>query len=71
MPATSSGGMTAPSSVAQEWTDPREQIEFSVLMANGRLAPRTFADEAEARAWARPEEGDQVVASNLVCACDR
>ncbi|WP_084102456.1 hypothetical protein [Demequina sp. NBRC 110051] len=54
-----------------EWVDPREQIEFSVRMASGRLAPRTFTDEAEARAWARPEEGDEVVSFNYVCACDR
>ncbi|GMA35298.1 hypothetical protein [Demequina litorisediminis] len=53
------------------WTDPREQIEFSVLMANGRLAPRSFANEEEARAWARPEDGDEVVSFNYVCACDR
>ena len=52
------------------WTDPREEIEFSVRMANGRLAPRTFANEEEAREWARPEDGDEVVSFNHVCACD-
>ncbi len=52
------------------WTDPREEIEFSVLMANGRLAPRSFANRAEAEAWARPEEGDRVVSYNLICECD-
>ena len=52
------------------WTDPREQIETVVRMANGRLAPRTFADRAEAEAWARPEEGDEVLERNLVCSCD-
>jgi hypothetical protein len=49
--------------------DPREHIEVGVLMANGRLAGRTFASRAEAEAWARPDEGDQVVEFNLVCEC--
>ena len=53
-----------------EWTDPREEIEWSVRMANGRLAPRRFADRAAAEAWARPEEGDEVVSYNLICSCD-
>ncbi len=52
------------------WTDPREDIEYSVLMADGRLAPRGFADRAAAEAWARPEEGDQVVSFNHICECD-
>ena len=52
------------------WTDPRDEIEFSVLMANGRLAPRTFANREEAEDWARPEEGEEVVSFNHVCACD-
>jgi len=52
------------------WTDPREDIEYSVLMANGRLAPRGFANRAAAEAWARPEEGDQVVSFNHICECD-
>lgn len=49
--------------------DPREQIEAGVLMANGRLAPRKFANRAEAEAWALPDE--QVVEWNMICACDR
>jgi len=52
------------------WTDPRDEIEFSVRMANGRLAPRAFANREEAERWARPEEGDEVVSFNHVCACD-
>jgi len=63
--------MTSEQPQPATWTDPREQIEFSVLLANGRLAPRSFESRAEAEAWARPEEGDQVVSYNLVCACDR
>lgn len=51
------------------WTDPREQIEVTVLLANGRLAGRTFASRAEAEAWARPDEGEQVVEYNRVCEC--
>lgn len=50
--------------------DPRTQIEVGVLMANGRLAGRHFASRAEAEAWARPEEGDEVVEFNLLCDCD-
>ncbi|MCR6689449.1 hypothetical protein [Cellulomonas sp.] len=49
------------------WVDPREQIEFSVLMANGRLAGRTFGLRAEAEAWAQADE--TVVEYNLVCEC--
>jgi hypothetical protein len=49
--------------------DPREHIEVGVLMANGRLAGRRFASRAEAEAWARPDEGEQVVEFNLVCEC--
>lgn len=63
--------MRAEATTSLAWVDPREQIEFSVRMANGRLAPRTFADESEARAWARPDLGDEVVSFNYVCACDR
>ncbi|PWD51646.1 hypothetical protein C8046_14325 [Serinibacter arcticus] len=51
------------------WTDPREEIEYNVLRANGRLAGRRFASRAEAEAWARPEEGEQVVEMNAVCDC--
>lgn len=60
----------APWTDPQTWTDPREEIEVGVLMANGRLAPRRFASRAEAEAWARPEEGDRVVEYNLICECD-
>lgn len=49
--------------------DPREQIQVGVLMANGRLAPRNFANRAEAEAWALPDE--QVVEWNMICGCDR
>jgi hypothetical protein len=49
--------------------DPREHIEVGVLMANGRLVGRRFASRAEAEAWARPDEGEQVVEYNLVCDC--
>ncbi len=52
------------------WTDPREEIEVGVLRASGRLAPRRFANRAEAEAWARPDEGDRVVEYNLICECD-
>jgi hypothetical protein len=57
--------------VTPGWTDPRDEIEITVLMANGRLAPRSFASRAEAEAWARPDEGEQVVEINEVCGCDR
>ena len=50
--------------------DPREAIEVGVLMANGKLVGRNFADRAEATAWARPEYGDQVVEFNALCQCD-
>ncbi|WP_239078881.1 hypothetical protein [Cellulomonas marina] len=53
------------------WQDPREQVEVTVLLANGRLAPRSFVSRAEAEAWARPDEGEQVVEINATCACDR
>lgn len=56
-------------SVAADPDDPREQIEVGVLLANGRLAGRRFSSRAEAEAWARPDEGDQVVEYNLVCEC--
>ena len=53
------------------WTDPRDQIEVVVMLADGRLAGRTFASRAEAEAWARPEDGESVLELNQVCACDR
>lgn len=49
-------------------SDPREQIQYGVLMADGRLAPRSFTSREEAEEWATPEE--QVVAWNFVCDCD-
>lgn len=60
---------TADATPAVDLDDPREQIEVGVLLANGRLAGRRFASRAEAEAWARPDEGDQVVEYNLVCEC--
>lgn len=50
--------------------DPREHIEISVLMANGKLAPRTFATREEAEAWAHPDEGEEVVEFNPLCDCE-
>lgn len=50
------------------WTDPRDEIEIGVVMANGRLAPRHFASLAEAEAWASDDE--QVVEYNRICSCD-
>lgn len=49
-------------------SDPREQITYGVLMSNGRLAPRSFQTREDAARWA--QEGEQVVAWNLVCDCD-
>ena len=57
------------SSSTVDTDDPRTMIEFSVLLANGRLAGRRFASRAEAEAWARRDEGDEVVEYNLVCEC--
>ncbi len=54
---------------AEAWVDPREIIHVGVLMANGRLAPRTFANREEAQAWAHDDE--EVVEWNMVCECDR
>lgn len=39
-------------------------------MPNGRLVGRSFASRAEAEAWARPEDGEQVVELNVLCDCD-
>ncbi len=64
-------GAASPQVPATDPDDPREQIEVGVLMANGRLAGRRFASRAEAEAWARPDDGEQVVEYNLVCECDR
>jgi hypothetical protein len=62
--------MTTPPTIDLD-VDPRDQIEVVVALANGRLAGRSFASRAEAEAWARPEEGEQVLEQNLVCGCDR
>lgn len=62
--------MTSETTHRPVWVDPREQIAVTVRMADGRLAPRTFASREEAEAWARPEDGDEVVEFNLVCECD-
>jgi len=48
--------------------DLREEIEIGVLMANGRLAPRSFATREEAERWA--VDGEEVVEYNGVCRCD-
>ena len=53
------------------WSDPREEIEYVVVLGNGRLAGRSFASREEAERWAVPAEGDEVREINLVCACDR
>lgn len=53
---------------AVDLDDPRTLIEFSVLLANGRLAGRKFVARRR-RAWARPDEGDEVVEYNLVYEC--
>lgn len=43
---------------------------MGVLMPNGRLAGQGLASRGEAEAWARPEEGEQVVELDVLCACD-
>ena len=50
--------------------DVRDIVGVGVLMPNGRLAGRSFASRAEAEAWARPDEGEQVVELNVLCDCD-
>lgn len=65
-PATTTPATTDP---ADGWVDPRTQIEVGVLLANGRLVGRRFASREEAEAFARPEDGEQVVEYNLVCEC--
>lgn len=61
--------MSAPEVADVDLSDPREQISVGVLMANGRLAGRSFASREEAEAWAQDDE--QVVEYNLLCECDR
>jgi hypothetical protein len=71
--------MTAESTIAQRAVgggesptpdpdDVREQIHVGVLLANGRLAGRSFASRADAEAWA--QDGEQVVEFNAICDCD-
>jgi hypothetical protein len=55
---------------APDADDVREQIQVGVLLANGRLAGRSFASRAEAEEWARPDEGEQVLEFNAICDCD-
>jgi len=62
--------MTGSTSGTVVWQDPRELVDIGVLLATGRLAPRRFASRAEAEAWARPDEGDEVVELSTVCQCD-
>lgn len=52
-----------------DFDDPREDISVGVLMPNGRLAGRSFANREEAEAWCHPEEGEQVVEFNILCEC--
>jgi hypothetical protein len=63
------GALTQAAAPAVDDDDPRLQIEVGVLMPNGRLAGRAFASRAEAEAWARPEDGEQVVEFNILCEC--
>ncbi|MFP3715185.1 hypothetical protein [Isoptericola variabilis] len=60
----------SPTEQQLEPDDVREQISVGVLLPNGRLAGRSFASRAEAEAWARPEDGEQVVEFNAICDCD-
>lgn len=66
---TTTTSTPAATSAADGWVDPRTQIEVGVLLADGRLVGRRFASRAEAEAFARPEDGEQVVEYNLVCEC--
>jgi hypothetical protein len=60
----------APGAAHEQDVDVRDVVGVGVLLPTGRLAGRTFASRAEAEAWARPEEGEQVVELNLLCDCD-
>ncbi len=69
MKETSQTGSSGREATEQDaWSDPREDIEIGVLMANGQLAPRTFSTWAQAEEWAW--EGEQVVTFNRICSCD-
>ncbi len=65
-PATTTPATRDP---AEGWVDARTQIEVGVLLAYGRLVGRRVAAREEAEAFARPEDGEQVVEYNLVCEC--
>ena len=72
---TSTSGSTTVAATAEAPTvqasdDVRDVVGVGVLLPNGRLAGRSFASRAEAEAWARPDEGEQVVELNLLCDCD-
>ncbi|MFD4991806.1 hypothetical protein ACFWH7_12475 [Cellulosimicrobium cellulans] len=70
---STSGSATAAAAgdpTAHASDDVRDIVGVGVLMPNGRLAGRSFASRAEAEAWARPDEGEQVVELNLLCDCD-
>ena len=70
MMTTGTTGATSLADAMARTDDVREIVTVGVLLANGRLAGRTFADRAEAEAWARPEDGEEVVEFNAVCDCD-
>ncbi|MGN6239532.1 MAG: hypothetical protein ACTHNI_07280 [Cellulosimicrobium cellulans] len=65
-----SGTVTAADQAFPVADDVRDVVGVGVLLPNGRLAGRTFASRAEAVAWARPAEGEQVVELSLLCDCD-
>ncbi|MFB8230539.1 hypothetical protein [Cellulosimicrobium sp. NPDC055967] len=72
---TTASGTTAVTAPAADQAFPvpddvRDVVGVGVLLPNGRLAGRSFASRAEAEAWARPDEGEQVVELNLLCDCD-
>src|SRR5690606_3696346 len=53
--------MSSTSPARAAWVDPREQVEWSVRLATGRLAGRRFGSREEAEAWADAAAGDEVV----------
>lgn len=62
--------MSSTSPARAAWVDPREQVEWSVRLATGRLAGRRFGSREEAEAWADAAAGDEVVSFNPVCDCE-
>lgn len=52
------------------WSDPRDDIEIGVLMANGRLAPRSFATREEAEAGPRTGNGWWSTTGSAPAMCD-